>query len=100
MAKTLPANLIHLDTTVMADQNEIARITNIIVDALDEVDLESALTVICNLAGQLVCALAEGRPSGIKEHGKDMAENIMKAAIAKALHDDQKRREAEEKIHD
>ena len=80
----------------MADRDEIARITNVIVDALGGVDLESALTVVYNLAGQLVCALAKGQPSGIKEHGNDMANNIMKAAIAKALHDDAKRREEED----
>lgn len=93
MARTLPDNLIRSDTTAMADQDQIARITNIIIEALDEVDLESALTVVYNLAGQLVCALAEGRPSGIKEHGKVMADNIMKAAMLKAIHDDAKRRE-------
>ncbi len=97
MAKTLPANLIRSDTTAKTKQDEITRVTNVIVDALGQMDLESGLTVICNLAGQLVCALAEGRPSDIKKHGNNMADNIMKAAIAKALYDDAKRREAEEK---
>ena len=93
MAKTLPANLIRSDTTATAKQDEITRITNVVIDALGDVDLQNALTVVCNLAGQLVCTLAEGRPSDIKKHGNNMADNIMKAAIAKAIHDDEKRRE-------
>lgn len=78
------------------DPAEIERITNVIVEELGDVDLESALTVVCNLAGQLVCTLAQGRPSGIQEHGDNMAENIKKAAIAKMFHDDDKRRADED----
>lgn len=78
------------------DPEEVERITNVIVEELGDMDLESALTVVCNLAGQLVCTLAQGRPSGIQEHGDNMAENIKKAAITKMLHDDDERRANED----
>ncbi len=74
------------------DPAEVERITDTIVAELGDVDLESALTVVCNLAGQLICALAQGRPSGIQEHGDVVAENIKKAAITKMLYDDDRRR--------
>lgn len=75
--------------------DEVTRITNVIVEALGDVDLESALTVVCNLAGQLIAGLSEGRPSAIQAHGDSVAENIKKAAIIKLLHDDQKVREVD-----
>ena len=73
-------------------QDEVDRITNTIVTELGGVDLESVLTVLCNLTGQVVCSLADGKPSGIQAHGNSVAENIKKAAIAKMIHDDDKRR--------
>lgn len=77
-------------------QDEVTRITNAILEALGTCDLESALTVVCNIGGHLVAALADGQPSGIQRHGDSVAENIKKAAIAKLLHDDQQRREVGE----
>jgi len=77
------------------DPQEVVRITNAVVDALGECDRESALTVLCNLCGQLVASLSGGRPSAVKDHSKSIAENIMKAALIKLIHDDEKRREAE-----
>lgn len=73
-------------------QDEVTRITNIIMEQIGNTDVESALTVICNLAGQLVCALSEGRPSDIKSRVESIAENIRCAAIAKLLHDDEIKR--------
>lgn len=73
-------------------QEEIERITNTVVDALGECDIESALTVICNLAGQLVAVLSGGIPSRVQSHGNNLAENIKKAAIVKLLYDDDQRR--------
>lgn len=77
-------------------KDEVVRITNAVVDALGTADLESALTVVCNIGGQLVAALSDGKPSAIREHAKSLTENIMRAAIAKVLHDDTQRRKAEE----
>lgn len=74
------------------DEDMVPVITNRIVAELGEVDLETALTVICNLAGQLIAALSEGRPSGIQAHADSVAENIKKAAIVKMLYDDEERR--------
>jgi len=74
------------------DQDEVERITNLIIADFGTVDLETALTVVCNLAGQLICSLAEGRPSGIQAHGDSVAENIKKAAITLMLHQDSERR--------
>lgn len=74
-------------------EDQVTVITNTIVGELGTVDLEIALTVICNLAGQLIAALADGRPSGIQAHADNMAENIKKAAIGKMLHDDMRRQE-------
>lgn len=73
-------------------EDEVARLTNIIMEQIGPIDVESALTVVCNLAGQLVAALSAGRPSGIKEHTESLAENIRHAAIAKLLYDDAKTR--------
>ncbi len=73
-------------------EDEVTRITNIIMEQIGETDVESALTVVCNLAGQLVASLAEGTPSGIKKHSDFLTENIRRAAITKILHDDAKTR--------
>ncbi len=77
-------------------QGEVMRITEKIVEELGVIDLESGLTVICNLAGQLVCALAGGKPTGIKIYAESLAENIRAAAVTKMLHDDAVRREQEQ----
>ncbi len=69
-------------------QDEVARLTNIIMEQIGTTDVESALTVICSLAGQLVASLADGKPSAIQEHTESLAENIRRAAITKILHDD------------
>ena len=73
-------------------EDEVIRITNIIMEQIGDADVESALTVVCNLAGQLVASLAEGTPSGIKKHSDLLTENIRRAAIAKILYDDAKTR--------
>lgn len=73
-------------------QDEVERVTGVVLEALGTCDLESALTVVCNIAGHLVAALSEGKPSGVQQHGDSVAENIKKAAIAKLLHDDKQRR--------
>lgn len=69
-------------------QDEVTRLTNIIMGQLGESDVESALCVVCNLAGQLVASLADGKPSGIVAQTKSLSENIRRAAIAKILYDD------------
>ena len=74
-------------------QDEVARLTNIIMEQIGNTDVESALCVVCNLAGQLVASLSEGKPSGIKMHTESLAENIRQAAITKLLYDDAKLRE-------
>lgn len=71
---------------------EVERVTNIIVDGLGAMDLESALMVLCNLAGQLVCELSNDKPSELKLHSDNMAKNIKTAALIKLIHDDEKRR--------
>ncbi|HNQ98382.1 MAG TPA: hypothetical protein PKN52_00200 [Trueperaceae bacterium] len=63
-----------------------------VVEALSEYDLQVALTVLTNVCGQVVAALAEGRPSEVQRQGTSLAENIKRAAIAKLLHDDEQRR--------
>jgi len=79
------------------DKEEVKRITDAIIEACGPVDLESALTAICNLAGQLVAALANGNPTDIRMHGDSVCSHIRKVATAKMLYDDQKAREAEAK---
>ena len=73
-------------------QDEVTRLTNIIMEQIGGTDVESALTVICGLAGQLVASLSEGRPSDVKAHADSLAGNIRNAAITKLLHDDEKLR--------
>lgn len=90
-----PQGLINGQDTGGPDPEEVNRITNKIIEELGEVDLESALTVVCNLAGQLVAALSEGRPSAVKAHSHSLKENIIKAALTKLFHDDEKRRAAQ-----
>lgn len=74
-------------------QDEVSRITDKILGGIGQCDLESALTVVCNIAGQLIAALAQGKPSAIQEHSKSVGENIRTAAIAKLLYDDAQYRE-------
>ncbi len=78
------------------NKEEVTRITNIIIRECGGIDLESALTAICNLAGQLVCALAEGSPQRLAIQSDSVHNHIHKVAVAKLLYDDQKAREAEE----
>ena len=70
-------------------QDEVSRLTNIIMSQIGNTDVESALTVVCNLAGQLVAALSDGKPSEIKSRTESIAENIRCAAITKLLHNDE-----------
>ncbi len=76
-------------------QDEVVRFTNIIMGQIGTIDVETALTVLCNLAGQLVAFLSDGKPSGIKTHTESLSENIRRAAIAKILYDDAKARKEE-----
>lgn len=76
-------------TTVDPLEDEVTRMTNIIMAQIGPIDVETALTVVCNLAGQLVASLAAGRPSGIIEHTTALSENIRRAAITKILYDDE-----------
>lgn len=76
------------------DKEEVKRITDTIIEACGPCDLESALTAICNLAGQIVAALADGSPAEAERHGNSVSIHIRKVAIAKMLYDDQKQREA------
>lgn len=74
-------------------QDEVTRITNAVMEQMGECDLESALTVLCNILGQCVATLADGKPSAIQRHGDSIAENVKKAAIARMWADDEKRRQ-------
>ena len=69
-------------------QDEVGRVTGIIMEHIGETDIESALTVVCNLAGQLVASVADGQPSAIMLLTEGLLENIRRAAITKILHDD------------
>ncbi len=73
-------------------EDEVTRLTGIIMEQIGNTDVESALTVVCNLAGHLVASLAEGKPSGIQKHSEALIENIRRAAITKILYDDAKAR--------
>ena len=74
--------------------NEAVRLTNAIICAVGDCEIKSALTAICNIAGQLVAHLSDGKPSEVKRKTESIAENIRMAAIAKLLHDDDARRAA------
>ena len=73
-------------------EDEVARITKIIMDQIGQHEVGAALTVICNLAGQLVASLSDGQPSQIQKWTESFAENVRQAAITKILHDDAKTR--------
>lgn len=73
-------------------QDEVGRITSIIMEQIGRLDVESALTVVCNLAGQLVASVADGQPSAIRSHSEGLLENIRRAAITKILYDDSQAR--------
>ncbi len=74
------------------NQADVQRITNLVVDQLGTVEMDVALTVICNLAGQLLCALCEGQPMNVKTKGDIVLQNIRRAAMAKMIYDDEQRR--------
>lgn len=73
-------------------QDEVARITNVIMTQLGDCDLESALTVLCGIAGQCVAVMSEGKPALVKRHSEDIAENIKRAAYTRQMADVEKRR--------
>ncbi len=72
--------------------DEVERITAKIMEGIGECDLESALTVVCGIAGHLVAAMCEGNLGKTKGYAESMAENIKAAAYAKLMHDDDQRR--------
>lgn len=63
-----------------------------VMEALNDATVEEALTVCVNIAGHLCAQMSGGRPSAIRDNANNIAENIKTAAIAKILHDDEKRR--------
>ncbi len=73
-------------------EDEVSRITKIIMDQIGQHEIGAALTVVCNLAGQLVASVSDGQSSQIKKWTESFAENVRQAAIAKLLHDDAKAR--------
>ncbi len=73
-------------------EDEVARITKIIMDQIGQHEVGAALTVVCNLAGQLIASLADGQPSAIQKWSDSLGENMRQAAITKILHDDAKAR--------
>ncbi len=72
---------------------EAKRLTNLVIEAVGDVDMVTFITVICNMGGQVVAHLADGKPSLIRLHANSIAENIKMKAIAKMLADDAARRE-------
>ncbi len=74
------------------DDPEIIRLTNVIVEELGTVDLDTALLVLSNLCGQIIANISEGRPSQVKTGCETLSENVKKAAIAKMVYDDERRR--------
>jgi len=72
--------------------DEATRITNAIVEGLGNCDLETALMVVCGIAGQLVAHMAEGNFTEVDSHATCLSLNIKRAAMAKMLHDDDKKR--------
>ena len=74
--------------------DEINRITNAIIEVMstNTVTIEDGMTVLCNLAGQLVAQLALGQPNNIQQHTENVAANIAKIAHAKLTYDDEQRR--------
>jgi hypothetical protein len=80
-------------------QAEIDRITIVIMNQLGTVDLTSALTVVCNLAGQLVAAQSDRKPSLVQRYGNLVAENVKRAALAKLIFDDDQRRRQEHQMN-
>ena len=63
-------------------RDEVQRITNVIMTQLGDCDLESALTVLCGIAGQCVAAMSDGKPALVMKHSESIAENIKRAAYA------------------
>ena len=74
-------------------QHEVDRLTNAVIEALGPVDLESGLTVMTNITGQLVAHLCKGQPGMVDRHMMSVAAGIKAAALTKLLHDDKQRRE-------
>lgn len=79
-------------------QDETSRITDILMNQIGEFEVESALTIVCNFAGQLVAAVCGGKPSSIQKYTQSLSENIRRAAITKILYDDAQARK-EKKWH-
>ena len=75
---------------------EVERITNVVIESLGPIDLESGLTVMVNITGQLVAALSNGKPSEVQRHAESVSTGIKAAALTKLLHDDSKRREGKQ----
>lgn len=80
------------------DAEEVTRITNKVVDVLGECDLVSAMTVMCNLTGQMVASLSNGNFTAVERHAQSVAENVKMAARTKLIHDMNKKQAAQRKL--
>lgn len=73
--------------------DEVERITKAVLEGIGDADLESALTVLCGISGQLIANLSEGNLAKAAEQSQTMGLNIRRAATAKLLYDSERRRE-------
>ena len=68
------------------DHKKVVELTNKVIDALNEHDLEVSMTVLSNILGHIIAETSEGRPSFIQSQVDCFAENVKRAAIEKILH--------------
>ncbi len=74
------------------DMEEARRLSNVVMEAVGEVDMVTFITVLVNLGGQIVAELSERKPSLIQQHADSFAENLKIVAIEKLMRDDAARR--------
>lgn len=78
-------------------QDEVRRITGVVMEQIGSCDLESGLTVLCGVLGHVVAAMADGRPAEVSKLSDSIARNISSSAVEKMLRDDEERRKRQQK---
>ena len=77
-------------------REDVTRMTTEIMTTIGHVDIPTGLGLLCNLVGQLAAAKAKNVPSAVRHEIQVITDNIQRSAVAKMLHDDEVRRQADE----
>lgn len=85
----------HIQEQEETREERLTRLTNEVIAEIGQCSVEEGLTVLCNLAGQLVAQLSAGKLNDVPKHAVNVGQNVQRVAMAKLIHDDDERRKGD-----